>query len=179
MAVEWLHIVRQTREHLLGHRCLLRILGTRLINHAAPVNRAGHEYVEVEPPGGVADSHADSRAVAVVGRGRVPQAAIEYQHAAGVPRGLYLRRGWREGIDPVVARRVVARTVALGHYQCAARLRREGREHPDRRKVHGHVGIWRWDVPGVILVERPVRVPAAPAVPWIVDDGCRERYSHM
>ena len=57
----------------------------------------------------------------------------------------------------------------------AAVLLREIGEHPQGRQMAHRVRIGRADVAGILLIERPVRVPLGALVPRVVDDAGVER----
>ena len=104
----------QFGENVSGQRRHGVFLAAGFLGQAAALVRAGAQDLDIEPPGGVAHDYRGAGLVRAVGRGRVPQAAVEHEHAAGWAAGIYFRGIRGQRIDTIVAGGVVRGAMAAG-----------------------------------------------------------------
>ena len=169
----------QLGENVRGQRWHGVFLEAGFLGQAAALVRAGAQDLDIEPPGGIAHDDRGAGFVRAVGRGRVPQAAVEHEHAAGWAAGVYFRGIWGQRIDAIVAGGVVWGSVAAGDKEGAAVFLGKRGQHPQGGQVDRRVGIRRGDVASVVLVEGPVGVPAAALVARVVDRAGGEGDARM
>ena len=110
----------QFGENAGGQRRHGVFLAAGFVGQAAALVRAGAQDLDIEPPGGVAHDYRGAGLVRAVGRGRVPQAAVEHEHAAGWAAGVYFRGIRGQRIDAIVAGGIVRGAVAAGDEEGAA-----------------------------------------------------------
>ena len=107
----------------------------------------------------------------------MPETTVKNQHVAGLAADVYFVGVWRMGGDAVVAGGVVGTAVALWHDEGAAVFYAKGREHPQRRQVQEHIGVWRRNMAGIALVKGPIGMPLAALVALLVDNGRDKGYA--
>ena len=108
----------------------------------------------------------------------MPQAAIHHQHGPRLAGDGYFVGMRFEGWYAIVAAGIVALAMRLRDNPRSG-LCRKGRQHPDRRHVHERVGIRRWHVPGVLLIERPVGVQRAARIARMRHHASGVRDAHV